>query len=187
MGCEAGFFEKCGKEPVSKCECCGLQLCEDHLHEKEEKVMNMPERIGDILPRVLDKIVKAQEKPDLEVGKAFYTCPKGFKITFPNGITLSTQIGYGNYCENRNYNRCDFTDSQKEMQSDDCEIAIWDIEKNWVTREVYQHLFKRELHDDVVGWVKLSEWLHLVVFLATTAREELMKQWEKEKEYNGYE
>jgi len=25
---------------------------------------------------------------------------KGFHITFPNGLTLSTQFGGGNYCEN---------------------------------------------------------------------------------------
>lgn len=49
----------------------------------------------------------------------------GFQMTFKNGLTISVQWGYGNYCDNR----LKFSDQDIESKSgtsDSAEIAIWD-------------------------------------------------------------
>jgi hypothetical protein len=30
--CEAGMLSACGKSPTTKCDCCGLKLCDSHRH-----------------------------------------------------------------------------------------------------------------------------------------------------------
>jgi len=81
---------------------------------------------------------------------------RGFQITFPNGITLSTQFGWGNYCEN--YEGSEKLALQEELtktnwESNDAEIAIIGRHGEWLTKE-----FKDE-GDDVLGRIKIDEWL----------------------------
>ena len=68
---------------------------------------------------------------------------KGFHITFKNGVTVSVQFGYGNY---------------------DAEIAIWNKQGKWITRDIVGH-------DDNVK--------------AHVSPDELLSYLEKAKIYNG--
>ena len=79
---------------------------------------------------------------------------KGFQMTFKNGITISVQFGYMNYCSRKNEYPFDSTklEEQDEMrqpfiESETAEIAIWDKEGKW---------FKFET-DEVKGWVDTDE------------------------------
>ena len=80
---------------------------------------------------------------------------KGFHLTFANGIVLSVQFGRGNYCENRGIS------SEKERKmyfsSKDAEIAIWDGESKYLTNEANKDIYGEELHDDVKGWVSVTD------------------------------
>lgn len=73
---------------------------------------------------------------------------KGFQMTFANGWTVSVQFGYGNYCENRSYDRTDFDPGVKPKgESKDAEIAAWDASGTWYDFE----------HDQVKGWCSADE------------------------------
>lgn len=87
--------------------------------------------------------------------KAFRnTHGKGFQITFPNGVMLSTQFGWGNYCENSISKRLIKEKMEKiDWESDDCEIAIINSDGKWITKEF------KDKEDDVMGWVTMTEWL----------------------------
>lgn len=95
---------------------------------------------------------------------------KGFHITFPNGLTLSTQFGYGNYCENEynedyeNENMIKFVIEHKTLtivESNTVEIAIWDKNGKWKTREMAKEVFNKDIGDDVMGWVTIDEWIKI--------------------------
>lgn len=75
----------------------------------------------------------------------------GFHITFPNGVTLSTQFRWGNYCENYNSNEFDKT----SWESNNAEIAIWGPGKVWITEEF------EDKGDDVIGYVSFEKWLKI--------------------------
>ncbi len=86
--------------------------------------------------------------------KTFRTCDnKGFQLTFPNGVTLSTQFGWGNYCSNRDKEIPDYTKPRPDNFSEDAEIAILGPDGKWLTSE-----FKDD-GDDVLGWVTIKDWL----------------------------
>ena len=74
---------------------------------------------------------------------------KGFHIEFENGLTISVQFGYGNYCDN--YNNKDVLVDGK-LSSNTAEIAIWDKNDKWLTRK-----FIKGINDDVVGHLKADE------------------------------
>lgn len=80
---------------------------------------------------------------------------KGFHLTFANGITLSVQFGRANYCEN-----CGIS-SEKERKmyfsSKDVEIAIWNGEGKYLTRIANKDIYGEELHDDVKGWLSVTD------------------------------
>ena len=76
------------------------------------------------------------------------TLNKGFQLTFENGLTISVQWGYGNYCERRSYDKYDSVmQSDSFNESHDAEIAIWDENKKW-------HDFGS---DEVKGWCSADE------------------------------
>lgn len=77
----------------------------------------------------------------------------GFHITFPSGLTLSTQFGAGSYITNRP----SFGDKAYGA-SDDCEIAIWDATGDWKTRDV----LGPDIGDDVKGYVTVADWSDIV-------------------------
>ena len=85
---------------------------------------------------------------------------KGFHITFPNGLTLSTQFGYGNYCENED-NISLLTNRPEIVASDDVEIAVFDKDGLWVTREMAKDVFGIDIHDDVMGHITINDWLKI--------------------------
>lgn len=87
--------------------------------------------------------------------KTFRTCNnKGFHITFPNGVTLSTQFGWGNYCENYDSKMPDYTKPIPDTLSDDCEIMIWYGDSdNTITSEWSKN------DDTVQGRLSIDQWL----------------------------
>jgi hypothetical protein len=88
--------------------------------------------------------------------KTFSCNDNGFSITFPNGLTLSTRFGYGNYCENQDMDK--LMDSLKPtirfdgIESDNAEIAV--IRKNG-------EFAVGEHGDSVKGHVEIKEWLEV--------------------------
>jgi len=85
---------------------------------------------------------------------------KGFHIVFPNGLTLSTQIGGGNHCSNY---RFPIGKEKKEqtMESPDAEIAIWDKNGKWVTEQMLQDIFPEKLESDILGYVTIDKWIKI--------------------------
>ncbi len=58
---------------------------------------------------------------------------KGFSMTFDNGLRISVQFGYGNYCDNNHYpGMRNPTDHLKlnQTSSSNAEICIWDTNSN---------------------------------------------------------
>ena len=84
---------------------------------------------------------------------------KGFHLTFENGLTISVQIGYGNYCENYNLDNA-ITMSETTPRKIECknaEVAIWNANGGWLTKD-----FIKNLDDDVVGYVEADEIAELI-------------------------
>jgi len=63
-------------------------------------------------------------------GKIKITMNKGFQMSFENGLTISVQIGCGNYCTNYSI---PYKDHRKDeiTESFCAEIAIWDKNNQW--------------------------------------------------------
>jgi len=79
---------------------------------------------------------------------------KGFQMTFKNGITISVQFGFMNYCSRRNdhpYDSSKFEEMDEMRQliveSNTAEIAIWDDKGKWFNFG----------SDTVKGWVNADE------------------------------
>lgn len=88
---------------------------------------------------------------------------KGFQITFDNGVTVSVQFGIGNYCENRDTKIKDYSFIEKnrmlgEIGSENAEVAIWDKEGNWISRECPY----MDKDDNVAGWISPEELLKIL-------------------------
>ena len=86
---------------------------------------------------------------------------KGFKLTFPNGITLSSQFGFGNYCNNRNYLKL-IESNSGETTSSNCEVAVLNKDGSLITATMVDDLpdvFNND--DDVIGWVNMHNWLKI--------------------------
>lgn len=98
---------------------------------------------------------------DAEEHKAFETTRnKGFRLKFPNGLVLSTQFGWGNYCgnyPNGEFPSLDELKEKKDSASNDCEIAIFDSSGRFITEE-----YNPQGGDSVLGWVKMERWLEIV-------------------------
>ena len=93
---------------------------------------------------------------------------KGFHIKFPNGLTLSTQFGGGNY--GSNYDIAIGSERNLiKLQATTVEIAIFDSEGThpWRTREIAIAAGLSDSQDEVMGYVNFETWLRL--FDATRA------------------
>ena len=81
---------------------------------------------------------------------------KGFGMTFPNGLTISVQVGNMNYCSRKdNAAKWDAEMQMETVESTDAEIAIWDKEGTWFNFG----------NDNVKGWVSTDEvgtWINRV-------------------------
>jgi hypothetical protein len=97
---------------------------------------------------------------------------KGFHITFPNGLTLSTQFGGGNYCDNHDI---EIGVKMQNLESQNVEIAIWDKEGTWLTRQAYEEKCNKEIDDDVEGYVEIEEWLEIVDWCREYKQEKVIK------------
>ena len=85
---------------------------------------------------------------------------KGFQVTFPNKVTLSTQFGACNYCDNRSMGiDLDMYISPPTLtECDNAEVAIWDEDDVWITKEMMRELYDDEIMDDVIGHVDMVQW-----------------------------
>jgi len=85
---------------------------------------------------------------------------KGFRIRFPNGLTLSTQIGGGNYCDN--YDHFDnIMTIPNRIECSNAEIAVWNKEGIWVTKKIVKKALNQKLDDNVMGYVSIEDWLKI--------------------------
>lgn len=93
----------------------------------------------------------------------FKTCDnKGFQICFPNGLTLSTQFGPGNYGSNRG---APFLYGEKpDREAQTVEIAVFETEGKgaWRTKEIAAAAGFDDPADDVMGYVGLADWLKIL-------------------------
>lgn len=85
------------------------------------------------------------------------TSNAGFHIVFKNGLTLSTQFGRGNYCNNHQ------DGSRDRLEScPDAEIAIWDSSNKWITKEICDIVGIGCFGDDVISGVTPEVWADIV-------------------------
>jgi hypothetical protein len=82
----------------------------------------------------------------------FSTSGKGFHLTFENGLTISVQWGWCNYCSNKTLSKGlkdELTTliQNRTFDAISAEIAVWDAEGTWMNFE----------HDQVKGWVSADE------------------------------
>ena len=89
------------------------------------------------------------------------TAGKDFHLAFANGIVLSVQFGRGNYCKNRNISFEEEKDNDF-LSSGDAEIAIWNKEEKYITREANSDIYNEDLHDDVKGWISMDDFVKFV-------------------------
>lgn len=83
---------------------------------------------------------------------------KGFQMTFANGLTVSVQWGYGNYCENNMRHDSMKTEAWAiDLKSKDAEVAVFDRDGKWRTRD-----FFADIGDDVVGHLSADEVANLI-------------------------
>ena len=100
-------------------------------------------------------------------GEFRITEAKGFHIQFENGVVVSVQFGYGNYCANRdnlkyaNENRTLVNKQGERFYQDtyspNAEVAIWDSLDSgykWITKEC-PYISNKD--DDVEGWITPDE------------------------------
>lgn len=81
------------------------------------------------------------------------TMGKGFQMTFENGLTVSVQWGDGNYCDNYSkYGIMDIPAREIDLKSSNAEIAVWDADGKWVTKEFFP-----DIAADVVGRLTADE------------------------------
>lgn len=95
--------------------------------------------------------------------KAFAICSnKGFHLTLPNGLVVSTQFGGGNYCDNRRNEIC--STLTKGEASNNVEVAFfwYGADRNWATCEVFKAARIKSPNDDVAGYVTMKQWLRLL-------------------------
>lgn len=104
--------------------------------------------------------------------KAFAsTQNKGFRMTFKNGITASVQWGPANYCDVRSCAPGSYDAPMKSesecWDSETAEVAAWDKDGNWVTKEVLPGI-----NGDVDGWLTPD---HVLEFLIGCAKLHVME------------
>ena len=89
--------------------------------------------------------------------KAFQiTDGRGFHITFPNGITVSTQFGPGHYCENR------YKEFKSFDGSDTCEVAIWrEGIEGFITDKILTKAFGKSINSNG-AYLNIKEWTKII-------------------------
>lgn len=95
------------------------------------------------------------------------TMNKGFQMTFDNGYTISCQFGSSNYCENKSYAEYNKEMKQEVTECENCEVAVWDKNDNWITGEVVTKLGMESSEPMVQGWVTSSEVAKIISYIVT--------------------
>jgi len=94
----------------------------------------------------------------------------GFWITFRNGVTVSVQFGYGNYCKNRDNEKVKgwLLDSPEcgEVSSEDAEVAVI-YKERFITR-----MYKNE--GDVLGWQTPEDVLNILNWASKLTEEKIL-------------
>lgn len=93
------------------------------------------------------------------------TDSKGFHMTFENGVTISVQFGYSNYREGRSFSK-EFGCEKDEhiLFSSNAEVALWDKDDNWCTRQACKEALNEDIGDDVNGWTSVKNITKLIVW-----------------------
>jgi len=81
---------------------------------------------------------------------------KGFHLTFPNGVTLSTQFGPANYGDNYDAPLTLSAEEERKhggYKSWNAEVAAWVGKDKWITDEY------RPGSGGVIGYLDMEEWL----------------------------
>jgi len=103
------------------------------------------------------------------------TGSRGFHIIFPNGITLSTQFGYGNYCDN--YDKKEIMNPMHiaaiDLDCKDAEVAIV-YKEAWFTEDMHREVFETELENNVMGHVNTAQWLKIANWCASNHPAEIL-------------
>lgn len=99
------------------------------------------------------------------------TAGRGIHITHENGVTLSIQIGGGNYCDNYNepISRPDYDKHYQLPPSSTAEIAVWVDRGDMVNID----------GDQVKGYVPVKNVLRFNTFLSGLPNKMSSKQLEK--------
>ena len=96
-------------------------------------------------------------------GNFAITSSHGFHLTLPNGVTISTQFGGGNYGDNYDMPIGTEKDVQS-LESSRVEIAIWDAGRDWITGKVCRSVGVDSDDEDggVAGYLTMSDWLKVL-------------------------
>lgn len=92
----------------------------------------------------------------------------GFWLKFPNGVVLSTQFAWGNYCEGHELyfkkvieDKEDYAKVREEVKTS--EIAIGNNNNSTLLTELMnKEVFGVELGDSVKGYVGIEDWIKIV-------------------------
>ena len=86
---------------------------------------------------------------------------KGFHLEFENGYTLSTQFGYGSYCDNYNKENSEF-----QTECKNSEIAIICPNGDFLPlNDVFMELFQEEIEDVVCGQIEINKWINIMNYV----------------------
>jgi hypothetical protein len=100
------------------------------------------------------------------------TMNKGFSMTFENGITISVQFGYGNFCDNKIMN-AEYGEELREpiVSSRTAEIAIWDSNLTYFRFSNGEPVVGYVTPDEVAAWIAIASKARTLTELETFAIE----------------
>ena len=108
---------------------------------------------------------------------------KGVHISFGNGVVVSAQWGYGNYCQNRDDVRLNNARDRRSVKSDTCEIAIWvEPTGRWITKYCPVLFDQRRNNNgyDVSGWHTADDYLRVLKWAKNLSAERINKMLQQE-------
>ena len=80
---------------------------------------------------------------------------RGFRLTLPNGYTLSIQYGFGNYCERRSAHPGDSEEPEPySIESRDFELAVFYPDEKF--KSIDKSFVQLTEHDAVMGYIPFS-------------------------------
>jgi len=86
---------------------------------------------------------------------------RGFHLSFDNGVTISVQIGGGNYSDNYDFPISQSDQDEPLPPSNRAEIAIWDGSDNWANLNGTNAGYRNE----VAGYVPVDDVLDIVAIV----------------------